>query len=150
MTLDEIHQDLITQPLNAVKVHQKVESLVKVAEKTFEHYDSQIARSVVWMSYAISAIFCGMCNILKARLKFIFKNEIRYSDGDTLQEMAQWFSQFKDVTFLTGTDISSMDMQVDDQMLQLENYVLLQMGWHPDIANLYLRLHYMWRFKTKY
>lgn len=49
----------MTGKLNDFKIHIKIESLVKSAAKTFENYEESSPRSIVWLRYAISAIFCG-------------------------------------------------------------------------------------------
>lgn len=66
--MKEIACTLMISKMNDVKIHIKVESLVKSALKTFESYEDQSSRAIVWMRYAVSAIFVGMFNEILIRL----------------------------------------------------------------------------------
>lgn len=59
---------LMTGKMNDNKIHIKVESLVKSAEKTFENYGDQTSRAIVWLRYSVSAIFCGVFKKFLIRL----------------------------------------------------------------------------------
>jgi hypothetical protein len=53
---------------NDTKIHIKIESLVKSANKTFEDYGDMQSRAIVWWRYAISAIFVGVFNRFLIRI----------------------------------------------------------------------------------
>jgi len=68
MVLKELTETLITSKINDNKIHIKIESLVKSAKKTFEDYSEHTPRAIVWLRYAISAIFCGPFNRMMTRV----------------------------------------------------------------------------------
>lgn len=83
MILKEISELLLTGKMNDNKIHIKVESLVKSAEKTFEDYDSQTPRAIVWLRYSISAIFAGVFKKFLIRLQALFNDKFIYVSGMT-------------------------------------------------------------------
>lgn len=49
---------------------------------------------------------------------------------------------------MTSSDISSMDCQVDNNMLQCEKWCYELLGVDKQIADFYYRLHINWPFRT--
>lgn len=115
-------------PFNRVNVHVKVESLVKDAAKTFEDLSEQGPRSVVWYNYAIAAIYSGVFNRVKLRLKELLKPHIRYVDGDTPITLSKFISGITGVNWLTTSDGSKFDITIDEQMLKMESYIYKKLG----------------------
>lgn len=77
----------MTTAPNYTKIHGKVETLVKESIKTSMSLEDQKIRSIVWWNYSIAAIFCEMFNRVIARIKLIFKDNIRYVSGDTVNDL---------------------------------------------------------------
>lgn len=79
--MNYISEEIMIKPISAIKVHLKMESLLK--EESINRWDDQIARTIMWQRYAIACMFSHIFVEVKERIKNIMKPNMIYTDGLT-------------------------------------------------------------------
>jgi len=144
--VDEIIAEGFTHHnLNVVKVHAKVESLLKYnppGDFTFDR-----ARIIVWQQKGICAIFAPVFLQAKERLKTLLKSNIIYADGLTPDDIAARVRLIDSRCDLLEDDLAKQDRQTDDQTLDCEFMMYAALGVHKTTLSMWRSIHRHWRLK---
>jgi len=145
---DMLDEGFSLHPLNVVKVHGKLESLLK--ENPTMMTKEQQVRIIVWQAKAIAAIYSPIFIEAKKRLKQLLRPEIIYTDGYRPDELSNRLRllQGENIKFVED-DLTKQDRQTDNQMLDMEMFVYLQLGVDYNVVSAWREVHKNWRLKGK-
>lgn len=101
--------DIETKPINDVKVHVKLESLLKDETKIIKNWKQQEARIIVWQRYAVSAIFSPIFMKAKARLKELLDENTVYTDGYRPDELSARLRLINNAKGFYENDLTKQD-----------------------------------------
>ncbi|AQM32768.1 replicase [Agaricus bisporus endornavirus 1] len=135
-------------PINSVKVHSKLESLLKEDEIGYQ-YGQQKIRIIVHQTYAICAIFADIFLQAKERFKQLLGEKCVYADGFTLEELAARMRLIKSdkPLWVFERDFTKQDRQTDEDLINFEMYVYKQLGVHDDVISFWRKTHENWFYK---
>ncbi|UYL94274.1 MAG: putative polyprotein [Hallsjon virus] len=135
-----------TNPLNQVKVHTKVESLLKSSPIGLMK-ESQ-ARLIAWQAKGICAMYSAAFKELKQRLKNMLTDNVVYSDGLTPVQLAARVRLVSATnTQFFENDLAKQDRQTDSQMLDCEFGVYSALGCDPNLLKSWRTVHDHWKFR---
>jgi hypothetical protein len=139
-----------TFALNYVKVHVKLESLLK--EEPISHMHEQKQRIIVWQVKGVTVMFSALFKRAKERLKSILKPHVTYTDGKTPEELDRFVSSVmvEPNGWFVEDDLTQQDKQTDMQNIHVEMAVYKQLGVSQDVLESWLRVHRNWRAKGTY
>nr|DBA44351.1 TPA_asm: hypothetical protein [Pemphredonvirus endornavi] len=144
--LIEILQDGFTNTrLNHIKVHMKVESLLKDVPIN-KMADTQV-RLIAWQSKGICAMYSSAFKLAKDRLKLLLNHNYVYADGLTPGQVAARARATQDANFFFENDLSKQDRQIDNQMLDCEFGIYEILGVDPHLLKSWRSVHQHWRYK---
>jgi hypothetical protein len=139
---------LHVSPISDIKVHLKLESLLKDANKVIHRWEQQKARIIVWQRYAVAAIFAPIFNEAKKRLHSLLNNKVVYADSKTPEQLASFMRGTNPNTkYCMSTDLEQQDRQTDEPIIELEFEIYKILGVHEDVLSAWRSVHGEWRFK---
>ncbi len=137
---------LEVNPINNIKVHLKLESLLK--EVPAESIKQVKARPLMWQTKGYCALFSHIFKEVKIRLKNMLKANIVYSDGLRADELAARVRQVSDANWLLENDLAQQDKQTDHQIIAFEMALYKELGVDAGVVNLWHRCHFHWKYKA--
>ncbi|AGY34962.1 polyprotein [Rhizoctonia cerealis alphaendornavirus 1] len=145
--VDEIlAEGFLTNPLNKLNVHNKLESLLK--EEPITKVQDQKVRIIVWQRKGYAAIFSPVFIEAKKRLKTLLRKDVIYADGYTPQELSARLRTVTGSTRFFESDMAKQDRQTDQETLDVEFEVYKNLGVHPRLLSVWRSVHRNWRFKN--
>nr|UIA10507.1 polyprotein [Alphaendornavirus sp.] len=145
--VDEIlAEGFLTNPLNKLNVHNKLESLLK--EVPITKIQEQKVRIIVWQRKGYAAIFSPVFIEAKKRLKTLLRKDVIYADGYTPQELSARLRTVTGSTRFFESDMAKQDRQTDQDTLDVEFEVYKNLGVHPRLLSVWRSVHRNWRFKN--
>jgi hypothetical protein len=145
-----VSQGIDVLKLNFVKVHVKLESLLK--EDPIESFREQKQRIIVWQVKGVTAMYSAIFKQAKERTKLLLKPNVKYVDGVTPEALGEWLSTIgvvDDGEFLMD-DLTQQDKQTDKDDINLEMAWYGYVGVHHAVLESWLRVHKLWRARGKY
>jgi hypothetical protein len=133
--------------LNDVKVHLKIESVLKDELKFTE--EELHCRVVVWQARYIAAIFSSVFKEVKKRIKKFLLDNVLYSDGCTYNDINNFTSNMNCGKVFICTDLKKQDRQTDLELLEVEMNIFLLFGVAPHVVKLWSMMHYNWRWLAR-
>lgn len=107
LTMQLIYEELLIKPISDIKVHLKLESLLK--DDPIMEWAKQQPRSILWQRYAVAAIFSPIFTEAKARLKKLLRWEVIYTDGLTPKELNQRVRLLSKIKYIFENDLTKQD-----------------------------------------
>jgi hypothetical protein len=153
---DKVYEDLkktlqgglFTEAISDIKIHMKLESLLKEADKVIKRWEQQKARIIVWQRYAVAAVFSPIFTEAKKRLHKMFHNRVVYADGKTPDELSKFVRGINQKTkFVMSTDLEKQDRQTDEPLIDVEFELYKDLGVAMDVLSAWRSVHEEWRFK---
>nr|ALM62234.1 RNA-dependent RNA polymerase [Soybean leaf-associated endornavirus 1] len=142
-----LDEGLVVHGLDRVNVHLKLESLLK--DEPITSYREQQARTIVWQSKAICAIFSPIFIEAKKRFKTILHEKFIYSDGLTPSQINDILATRPAPKFFLEDDLTKQDRQTDQQLLDCEFEIYRYLGVSEMVLSSWRSVHNKWRFKGK-
>jgi len=142
---DILEKGFQSNRLNQVKVHTKLESLLKADPWPMLNQDP--ARIIVWQSYGICAIFAAVFLEAKNRLKTLLRTEIHYADGYRPDELCKLARTIPGPSCFFEDDLAKQDRQTDQQILDVEFGMYALLGVNPLLLSMWRSVHRHWRLK---
>nr|UIA10488.1 polyprotein [Alphaendornavirus sp.] len=147
--VDEIlAEGFLTNPLNKLNVHNKLESLLKTDPIT--QIQDQKVRIIVWQRKGYAAIFSPIFIEAKKRLKTLLREGVIYADGYTPQELSARLRTTSGCTRFFESDMAKQDRQTDHDTLDVEFEVYKCLGVHENLLSVWRSVHRNWRFKNNH
>nr|CAH2618866.1 polyprotein [Carteria obtusa associated endorna-like virus]CAI5383864.1 polyprotein [Carteria obtusa associated endorna-like virus] len=143
-----LDEGMSIHPINEVKIHSKLESLLKSTAIFTLGY--QQARAIVWQRKGIAMLFSHMFKQLKDRLKSLLKPEVVYADGLTPSELGRRVRLVRGCQSVIEDDLAQQDRQTDHQLLDCEMELYKLMGANPLTIDLWRTCHNHWRYRATY
>jgi hypothetical protein len=136
--------------LNFVKVHVKLESLLK--EQPIGHMNEQKQRIIVWQVKGITVMFSAAFKQAKERLKSLLKQNVMYADGKTPEELDRFASSIPVASdgWFVEDDLEQQDKQTDMEDITVEMAMYGYLGVSKSVLEAWLRVHKNWRAKGKF
>jgi hypothetical protein len=146
--VDMLSGELSMRPLNMLKIHLKMESLLKEGQLPITNFRQQQARIIAWQRYAIAAIFSPIFVEAKARMKTLLKSKFVYTDGLTPSEISNRLRLVPGVVGFLENDLKKQDRQSDEPILLVEMLMYKLLGVHPELVDNWFMVHDHWSFKS--
>lgn len=134
-------------PLNKVKVHAKLESLLK--DEPVKSYKEQQVRLIVWQSKGLCAIFSHIFIEAKRRLKEILRPDVLYADGLTLEQINNKMMTIRHVNRFFSDDLKKQDSRTTHDLINVEFAIYELLGVDRTVLEIWRRIHNNWRYKGK-
>jgi len=135
-------------PINAVNVHVKLESLLK--DSIADLPEQTQGRMIVWQMKGLCAMYAGGFKVLKQRLHAILRPEVIYTDGLTPQELASRFRNVTDANHIFENDMTKQDRQTDHHLIDIEFEVYAMLGGQDNFLSSWRQCHNHWKYKGKH
>ncbi|AYA60157.1 polyprotein [Cluster bean endornavirus 1] len=142
-----LQEGLVTHPMNKMKVHLKLESLLK-DEPVTDHRQTK-ARILVWQMKGLCAIFSPVFKEAKQRLKSVLGVKTLYADGLRPDQLASRVAQVPTTSYLIENDMQQQDRQTDETLLNIEMQLYLILGVDQALVGLWRSCHDNWYFRGK-
>nr|QNN89172.1 polyprotein [Ceratobasidium endornavirus 1] len=146
-----LDQGFLEVPLNSVKVHQKLEALIKgFPKKAIGQLREQQVRIIVSMAIAVAAIFSPVFIKAKKNLKKLLRQDVLYADGLTPQELSAYVRniEYDDDLVFVEDDGNKQDKRTEHDMLLTEMIVYKKyLGVAEHVVDLWYQAHNAWRYK---
>ncbi|CAA04392.1 ORFA+B [Vicia faba alphaendornavirus] len=146
-TIKMLETGLPSNPMNAVNVHVKTESLLKA--NPIMYWRQTQGRIIVWQPKELCALMSPAFIAIKRRLKEVLRDEIVYTDGLT-PDMLSARARTIQYDYVFEDDLVIQDRQTDQELIDLEFQVMLDLGLDINLANLWRLVHNKWRFKGQH
>ncbi|AOV81681.1 polyprotein [Ceratobasidium endornavirus D] len=143
--LMEILDEGITHnPINAWKVHAKLESLLK--EDPINAPQQQKVRIIVWQRYGYAAIFSPIFIEIKKRFKSMLADHVLYTDGYTPADLSARLRTVTGGNRFFESDASKQDRQVTHELSEIEYLIYDLLGMSTEALQLWKHGSVKWRF----
>ncbi|BAV69339.1 polyprotein [Winged bean alphaendornavirus 1] len=139
-------EGLEVHPINDIKVHLKLESLLK--EEPATHLKQVKARALMWQCKGYCSIFSHIFKEIKTRLKSVLKPNIVYTDGLRADELSSIVRNVKDFSHFLENDLVQQDRQTDHEVIKFEMQIYKLLGANADVINLWHNCHFHWKYKA--
>nr|QGA70905.1 RNA-dependent RNA polymerase [Kerstinbo virus] len=133
--------------LNAIKVHQKLESLLK--EKPITNMEEQNSRLILWQRYGFAAIFSPIFTEAKRRLKQLLNDKVLYSDGLRPDEISARLRCIDNNVRFFENDVTKQDASTDHDTIDVEFEIYRLLGVSEQVLNTWREVHCNWRYKGR-
>ncbi|BDF97665.1 polyprotein [Rhizopus microsporus endornavirus 2] len=140
-----LDEGFMANPLNRVKVHLKLESLLK--DKPVNQPQDTICRIIAWQAKGICAMYSPCFMEAKDRLKSLLRPEVVYADGLTPDTLSALMRTTDVNCHFFENDLSKQDRQTDEYMLDFEFAVYQMLGVDQDLLKSWRTVHQHWRYK---
>nr|QDW65432.1 polyprotein [Rhizoctonia solani endornavirus 5] len=144
--LEILEEGVGVHRVNAIKIHAKLESLLK--EDPITMPEEQKVRLIAWQRYGLAAIYSPVFLEAKKRLKQLLKDTVIYADGYTANELSARLRQVSGTTRFFESDLAKQDRQTDNEMLDLEFHVYDMLGVSNEVLSSWRAVHRNWRWKS--
>jgi UDP:flavonoid glycosyltransferase YjiC (YdhE family) len=153
---DKVHEslmelfggDLYKRAISEINVHQKIESLLKDADKVIFKWEHQESRIIAWQRYAVAAIFSPVFKKAKNRIKKLLKSKVVYADGLTPDMLSSFLRGTRNAKYMFSNDLSKQDKQTDECIIDCEMEIYKLLGVHIDVVNVWRSVHKTWRYRA--
>jgi hypothetical protein len=145
-TINMLCGDICLKPISDVKIHLKLESLLKTEPIT--NWRQGKTRPIVWQRKAVATIYSAVFKQAKQRLKELLDDHVVYSDGLRPDTLAKRFRLCKNVAGFFENDLTKQDRQTDDPIIEVEMAMYELLGVHPDLLSGWKTVHGIWRYKA--
>ncbi|AOV81703.1 polyprotein [Ceratobasidium endornavirus C] len=132
---DILEQGMFNEPLNRANVHVKMEQLLKSDPVT--NFAAQQVRIIVWKKKGYAALFSGVFDEAKDRLKEFLGKRFVYADGLTPEQLGNRCRLETCEGFLED-DLTKQDRQTDTDTSACEYQIYRSvLGVHEDVVQLW-------------
>ncbi|BBZ90073.1 polyprotein [Brown algae endornavirus 1] len=139
-----------TNQLNTIKVHLKLESLLK--ENPVKYMKQLQPRIIAWQSKGICALYSHCFKNIKQRFKSMLKQNVIYTDGMTPDNLGERCRnvQIKPTYNFVENDLTKQDRQTDHNLIDFEMAIYIKLGADKNLIESWLRVHKNWRARGTY
>lgn len=144
--VDILETGFETNPINDIKVHIKLESLLK--EEPVSDLRQVKARTIMWQCKGYCSMFGHIFNEVKQRLKDVLRKEVVYADGLRADELTSLVRNIDSTSYLLENDLSQQDRQTDHEIIDFEMKLYKLLGVNGRVVDLWRRCHNTWKMKA--
>jgi hypothetical protein len=134
--------------VNKIKIHNKVESLLKDEWTHLPQQDR--ARIIAWQTKGLCAIFSPIFKQAKDNLKKILQSKVHYTDGLTPDDVGKILRTVNNCDYCFESDLSKQDRQTDHELIDLEMIVYKHLGVPDKLLDIWRSVHNNWRWRSKH